>query len=375
MLPRRLYDQLTQYSGGSMSARPFGVKARLAQELCGFTGSPKAFREKYNVADKGQYHRIYTAEDIRRIRMSMLSLSEDSSREKTVPPILNFRMAKGGTGKTTICGNVASALAMMGHKVLMIDGDPQASLTGLFGIDWVSENITHIGDLMNRNEKKEKDFVDVQAAIWPIYAGGMLDMIPADITLADSDSWLMGATNREFVFSRLLKRYVDVFAHYDVILIDSAPSTSLLTNTLMTACKTLLAVVVPEGPSTKALEILDSNVHELNSAFADAGLNLDYHVIVNRYNQTKKPHNDALSKLVSTYPDQINDTIVRDFIGFVRQNDAFDEKNNGPVLEKEPNSVGARDVLDLTKSLIRMFDIKLADVNSLAPLASVGRAA
>ena len=73
-----------------MSARPFGVKARLAQELCGFTGSPKAFREKYNVADKGQYHRIYTAEDIRRIRMSMLSLSEDSSREKTVPPILNF---------------------------------------------------------------------------------------------------------------------------------------------------------------------------------------------------------------------------------------------------------------------------------------------
>jgi chromosome partitioning protein len=132
---------------------------------------------------------------------------------------------------------------------------------------------------------------------------------------------------------------------------------------------------VPEGPSTKALEILDSNVHELNSAFADAGLNLDYHVIVNRYNQTKKPHNDALSKLVSTYPDQINDTIVRDFIGFVRQNDAFDEKNNGPVLEKEPNSVGARDVLDLTKSLIRMFDIKLADVNSLAPLASVGRAA
>lgn len=36
-----------------MSARPFGVKARLAQELCGYTGSPKAFREKYNVADKG----------------------------------------------------------------------------------------------------------------------------------------------------------------------------------------------------------------------------------------------------------------------------------------------------------------------------------
>lgn len=282
-------------------------------------------------------------------------------------------MAKGGTGKTTISGNIASALAMMGHKVLMIDGDPQASLTGLFGIDWVTESITHIGELMRRVERKEP--VDMKSAVWSIYSGGMLDIIPADITLADSDSWLMGATNREFVFQRLLEKHVDFFAEYDVIVIDSAPSTSLLTNTLMTSCKKLLAVVVPEGPSVKALEILDSNIQELNNAFEKQGLNLDFHVIVNRYNQTKKPHNDELSRLVSKYPNQLNDTIVRDFIGFVRQTDSFDEKNNGPVLEKEPNSVGARDVLDLTKSLIRMFHIKLADVNSLAPLASVGRAA
>jgi len=350
-----------------------GIKARMAQELCGFSGSPKAFRERFAVANQGQYHRIYTPDDIRRIRMAMLSLSLDTVRSKTLPPVLNFRMAKGGTGKTTISGNIASALAMMGHKVLMIDGDPQASLTGLFGIDWVTENIVHIGELMRRNERKEA--VDIKAAVWPIYPGSMLDIIPSDITLADTDSWLMGATNREFIFQRLLEKHVEFFAEYDVIVIDSAPSTSLLTNTLMTACKKLLAVVVPEGPSTKALEILDSNIEELNNAFEKQGLNLDFHVIVNRYNQTKKPHNDELSRLVSKYPNQLNDTIVRDFIGFVRQTDSFDEKNNGTVLEKEPNSVGARDVLDLTKSLIRMFDIKLADVNSLAPLASVGRAA
>lgn len=368
-----------------MSTREFtGMKARMAQELCGFSGSPKAFRERFTVTNQGQYHRIYTPVDIRRIRMTMLSLPLDTVRSKTLPPILNFRMAKGGTGKTTISGNIASALAMMGHKVLMIDGDPQASLTGLFGIDWVSENIVHIGELMRRHEearrteRKEEpaDITgDLKASVWPIYPGGMLDIIPSDITLADTDSWLMAATNREFVFQRLLEKHVDFFAGYDVIVVDSAPSTSLLTNTLMTACKKLLAVVVPEGPSTKALEILDSNIRELNNAFSKQGLDLDFHVIVNRYNQTKKPHNDELSHLVSKYPNQLNDTIVRDFIGFVRQTDSFDEKNNGPVLEKEPNSVGARDVLDLTKSLIRMFDIKLADVNSLAPLASVGRAA
>lgn len=355
------------------SVRPFvGVKARLAQELSGFSGSQKAFRDRFAVGDKSQYHRIYTAEDIRRIRMSMMSLPEDTHRSKTLPPVLNFRMAKGGTGKTTICGNVASALALMGHKVLMIDGDPQASLTGLFGIDWGNENIVHIGELMRRSDRRGED-VDLQSAIWNIYPGGMLDLIPSDITLVDADSWLMGATNREFVFTRLLEKETAAFSEYDVILIDSAPSTSILTNTLMTASKKLLAVVVPEGPSTKALEILDSNVHELNAAFSKQGFHLDYHIIVNRYNQTKKPHNDALSHLVSKYPGLINDTIVRDFIGFVRQMDLFNEKNNGPVLEHEPNSVGARDVLDLTKSLVRLFDIKLADVNSLAPLAGMGR--
>lgn len=355
-----------------MNPRAFGVKARFAQELAGFSGSPKAFRDKFDIADKGQYHRIYTAEDIRRIRLKLLSLNEDPRRPRVLPPILNFRMAKGGTGKTTVCGNTAAALAMFGHKVLMIDGDPQASLTGLFGIDWVNQNITHIGELMRRSVKREA--TNVRNAVWPIYGGGMLDIIPSDITLADTDSWLMATVNREFVFASLLEKEIDFFSQYDAILIDSAPSTSLLTNTLMTACKTLLAVVVPEGPSTKALEILDSNVHELNSAFEKHGLHLNFHIIVNRYNLSKKPHNDALSHMSQKYPGQLNDTIIRDFIGFVRQMDLFDEKNSGPVLEHEPNSVGARDIIDLTKSLIRLFDIKLGEV-SPAPMATKARAA
>lgn len=356
-----------------MSPRPFGVKARLAQELAGFSGSPKAFRDKFDVAEKGQYHRVYMAEDIRRIRLKMLSLPEDSKRAKTLPPIMSFRMAKGGTGKTTISANVAAALAMYGHKVLAIDGDPQASLTGLFGIDWAREKVTHIGELMRRSERRET--VNPREAVWPIYGGGMLDLFPADITLADTDSWLMGTVNREFAFSRLLEKEIDFFSQYDVILIDCAPSISLLTNTLMTASKTLLAVVNPEGQSTMALESLESNVEELNAAFSKTGFHLDFQIIVNRYNQAKKPHNDALSHLVSKYPDRLNDTIIRDFIGFVRQTDVFDEKNNGPVFEREPNSVGARDIIDLTKSLIRLYDIKLGDVSTMAPMPNKARSA
>lgn len=52
-------------------------------------------------------------------------------------------MAKGGTGKTTVAANLATAFAFMGYKTLMIDGDPQASLTNMMGIDASSEDITY----------------------------------------------------------------------------------------------------------------------------------------------------------------------------------------------------------------------------------------
>ncbi len=249
--------------------RDFKVKARLAQEFSRFSGSPKAFRDLSNelgITKEGGHHRLYSAKDIRLIRLKLLKPGSQEGRPYRIPPILNFRMTKGGTGKTTIAGNVASTLAMQGHRILMIDGDPQASLTSLFGIDWVNEEITHIGELMRHYYKKQS--ANVEQAILPIYAGNMLDLIPSDITLADADSWLMGATNREAMFKRLLNTEIAFFSTYDAIVIDSAPGTTLLTNTLMFACNTLIAVVWLDGQSIEAMRVLASNVAELNTAFA-----------------------------------------------------------------------------------------------------------
>jgi chromosome partitioning protein len=55
----------------------------------------------------------------------------------------------------------------------------------------------------------------------------------------------------------------------------------------------------------------------------------------------------------------MNNTVVRDFVGFIRETDMDDFSKSAPVLEKEPNSVGARDIIDITKSLIKLYNVKL----------------
>lgn len=333
-----------------------GLKPKNALDFTGFSGTPKMFRDRFRELDDGTTQ-LYSPERIRRIRMQLLNIPQDAKRPKTIPPIILGRMAKGGVGKTTTIGNVGACLAMHGYRVLEIDGDPQASLTELNGINSMTENITHIAELMKRNERGEP--TRIREAVRPLYEGGMLDLIPSDITMAD-DTWLIGAMGREHAFQRLLEKEAEFFSEYDVILIDAAPGASVLATTFMVASKTLLAVVAPEGLAITALDVLAANVYEINQAFGKSGIALDVHIVVNKYNQSKQPHNANLGKLIAKYPGKINDTIVREFIGFIRETDPDNLASNGPVLEKSPTSAGARDIIDLTRSLVKLYDIRLA---------------
>lgn len=345
--------------------RNFGLKSKLAREFLGFSGTTHEFRSLFSDMEKhnSKYHNSYSALDIRQAKLKLMGINPLNEHEKSIPPIINCRMAKGGTGKTTICGGIASTLSMFGYKVLLIDGDPQASLTNLFGIDWATENITHIGDLMLKHNRKEK--YNIPDALRSLYDGNMLDLIASDISLANSDSWLMSTTNREFVFKKFLEANIDFFSQYDVIMIDSAPSTNLLTNTLMCACQKILAVVWLDGQSLKAMQVLVSNVNELNEAFHTSGFHLDVHIVANGYHPSYVSCKDAMSTLISNYHDKLNDVVIPHAASFMRQIQLFDEENSGPVLETEPNSIAARSIIDLSKNLIKEYGIKIAGARAI----------
>jgi len=342
--------------------RDLKVRSKLAKEFVGFDGDNARLKALFVDKKKDDaYHNLYSALDIRNAKLRLHDIDPGSlSNQQILPPIINCRMAKGGVGKTTICGGIATALAMQGYRVCLIDGDPQASLTGLFGINWVTENITHIGELMQKHARKEH--YDISSAVIPLYEDHMLDLIASDISLVNTDSWLMGVTNREFAFKKFLDSNVHFFSQFDTILIDSAPSTNLLTNAFMCSCNKILAVVWLDGQSLKAMQVLASNVNELNEAFHSSGFHLDVHIVANGYHPSYATCKEALSSLISSYPDKLNDNIIPHSSSFMRQVELFKEEESGTVLEREPNSLAARSIIDLSKSLIKEYDLKIAGI-------------
>ncbi len=337
--------------------RNFTVKLKLAKEFVGFVGSSAEFRSLFPDKINDQYHNTYSSSEIRYAKLKLNGIKPANNKATVLPPIINCRMAKGGVGKTTICGGVATAISMLGYKVLVIDGDPQASLTGLFGIDWANENITHIGGLLQKQSRKEP--INFEEVIFPLYKDHMLDLIAADISMANIDTWLMGVTNREFIFKKFLDANIDFFSQYDVIMIDSAPSTNLLTNAFMCSVNKILAVVWLDGQSLKAMKVLASNVNELNEAFHSSGFHLDVHIVANGYHPSYSTCRDSLSTLLASYQGKINDNVIPHASSFMRQVELFNEKESGTVLEREPNSIAARSIIDLAKSLVKEFDLKL----------------
>jgi chromosome partitioning protein len=345
--------------------RDFGVKAKLAQDFVGYIGTPSSFRQSFQIEEGAQseryLHRLYRPDEIRNQRLTLLGYSAKIERPKDLPPIINCRMTKGGTGKTTIAANIATALSARGHRILMIDGDPQASLTSLFGIDWSIEDVTHIGELMLRNYKGRE--VHIREAVRPIFAGGMLDLIASDISLASADSWLLSATGREKMLKRLFDAQLEFFSQYDAIIIDSPPGLTPLANTLMLPCKTILAITELDGYSMKAMHVLDMNVKEINSAFDD--VNIDVLVVANKYRHGIKSREDALQQLGLAYGDKIYEYPLPEAESFKKQMSSTSADKSGTVLEREPNSVAAKEIIKLATWLVRFYDIKISGISTI----------
>lgn len=343
------------------------IKLKLAMELCRWAGTPQSFRAYFPgpLKGSGSYHNVYTPQQIRQARLRMMGIDEDPWRPpESMPPIIYCRMAKGGVGKTTIAANIASCMAMQGHRVLMIDADPQASLTSMFGIDWTVEQIRHIGHALRDHEQGYPVVFD-ESIIRPIYADGMLDLIASDITLANIESWLTTVLNREAVVERLFRAYVELWSAYDVIVIDSAPGSSQLSNALMYAAKSVLAVVMLDGQSIKAMEVLAHNIHELNRAYPD--LKAGVHLVANGFDARQTTCQASLEILRAAYPGMIDPCIIPRYASFARQVSLYSDAESGPILEREPNSPAAKAIIDLTRSLVGYYDVKLANQIPVVP--------
>lgn len=153
--------------------------------------------------------------------------------------VIAFANQKGGVGKTTTCVNMASFMALMGKKVLLVDLDPQGNATSNLGL--VKDNkVNSIYQVMS-DEKKVED------AIYETPVKN-LSIIPANIDLAGVEVELVYMNEREYVIKKIFEK---VKNNYDYITIDCPPSLGLLTINAFTASD---AVIIPIQCEFFALE-------------------------------------------------------------------------------------------------------------------------
>jgi chromosome partitioning protein len=162
--------------------------------------------------------------------------------------IIGIVNQKGGTGKTTSCVNLGVDLAREGKRVLLVDCDPQGSLTISLGHPQPDTLPATLADQMT----------DVLSDS-PIEPGGILhhdegvDLLPANISLAGMEVSLVNAMSRETTLKRVLANYSK---DYDHILLDCSPSLGMLTINALAAADRIIIPVQAQYLSIKGVEQL-----------------------------------------------------------------------------------------------------------------------
>ncbi len=210
---------------------------------------------------------------------------------------------KGGVGKTTTTINLGAALVETGRHVLLVDFDPQGSLSVGLGVN------PHTLDVSIYNLLLSREFTPTDV-IRPTTVEG-LDILPSNIDLSAAEVQLVSEVAREQTLSRVLEK---VRGDYDVILIDCAPSLGLLTVNALTAADKVLMPLECEFFALRGIALLTDTIAKvqdrLNPRLEILG------ILGTMYDARTLHSREVLERVVQAFGEVVFHTVIRRTIKF-----------------------------------------------------------
>ena len=249
--------------------------------------------------------------------------------------VISFANQKGGVGKTTSAVNVAASLGVLGHKVLIIDLDPQGNTTSGIGIAKKDLKVSSKDILTGDAEAKDLIMETEFDNLW---------LIPTNKTLAGVEFDLYDLFDNSQMPYRLKEGLAPILDDYDYIIIDCPPSLGMLTVNAFTASD---GIVVPMQCEFYAFEGLSQLLQSVKGIKKNFNPELDITgILITMYNGRHLLSMQVISDLKKHFADKLFDTRIS------RNVKLTEASGYGkPVYYYDKNAKGSKEYLDVAKEL------------------------
>lgn len=249
--------------------------------------------------------------------------------------VIAISNGKGGVGKTTTTANLGAALARGGKRVILVDMDPQQSLTDFFMVDVEDSDAVTLKDLLL------SDKVDPNTAIVSLTQN--LDLIPNREDIAAFETAFTSLKDGPFLLRNLLSK---IRGPYDYCLIDTPPSLNVFVDQSLIAAEDVLIPLKPNDVDMKATERFLSTVEaakELNPKLRISG------IVFTMIKTGSKAHHafagvfkgDELEKVVL-------ETKIRDTVKL-----GITSTKGQDIFQFDPKGIGAQDYFKLAEEIMQ----------------------